>query len=138
MVGKRGFEPPTPTSRTWCSTRLSYFPSGGSLERALYKGPRQRASGWENGANGPLIGPMDAEIDGIDEGALGRAVVEDAHGVARDGAVMACPLHGIFQRAMLGQQPLRVREIAFGLVEVFQGPPPEGALIVVAAAIGEN
>ena len=26
MVGVRGFEPPTPTSRTWCSTRLSYTP----------------------------------------------------------------------------------------------------------------
>ncbi len=26
MVGERGFEPPAPTSRTWCSTRLSYSP----------------------------------------------------------------------------------------------------------------
>src|SRR5260221_14398580 len=27
MVGERGFEPPAPTSRTWCSTRLSYSPA---------------------------------------------------------------------------------------------------------------
>lgn len=26
MVGKRGFEPRTPASRTLCSTRLSHFP----------------------------------------------------------------------------------------------------------------
>ena len=26
MVGKRGFEPPAPASRTQYSTRLSYFP----------------------------------------------------------------------------------------------------------------
>ena len=26
MVGKTGFEPATPTSRTWCSTKLSHFP----------------------------------------------------------------------------------------------------------------
>jgi hypothetical protein len=26
LVGKRGFEPPTPASRTLCSTRLSHFP----------------------------------------------------------------------------------------------------------------
>gem|GEM_PF-6031687 len=25
-VGKTGFEPATPTSRTWCSAKLSYFP----------------------------------------------------------------------------------------------------------------
>ena len=33
LVGERGFEPPAPTSRTWCSTRLSYSPalSGGGL-----------------------------------------------------------------------------------------------------------
>ena len=27
LVGKRGFEPPTPASRTLCSTRLSHFPN---------------------------------------------------------------------------------------------------------------
>ena len=27
MVGVTGFEPTTPTSRTWCSTRLSYTPT---------------------------------------------------------------------------------------------------------------
>ena len=28
MVGERGFEPPTPWSRTRCSTRLSHSPTG--------------------------------------------------------------------------------------------------------------
>ena len=32
LVGKRGFEPPTPASRTLCSTRLSHFPN----KRAIY------------------------------------------------------------------------------------------------------
>jgi hypothetical protein len=27
VVGERGFEPPAPTSQTWCSARLSYSPS---------------------------------------------------------------------------------------------------------------
>src|SRR5207245_225341 len=30
MVGARGFEPPTPWSRTRCSTRLSHAPTGGT------------------------------------------------------------------------------------------------------------
>src|ERR1700752_4629231 len=29
LVGARGFEPPTPRSRTECSTRLSHAPTGG-------------------------------------------------------------------------------------------------------------
>ena len=29
MVGTRGFEPPTPASRTRCSTRLSHVPTPG-------------------------------------------------------------------------------------------------------------
>src|SRR6266480_949996 len=37
MVGERGFEPPTPWSRTRCSTRLSHSPT--SLERNEH--PRQ-------------------------------------------------------------------------------------------------
>ena len=31
LVGERGFEPPAPTSRTWCSTRLSYSPARGAV-----------------------------------------------------------------------------------------------------------
>jgi integrase len=42
LVGERGFEPPAPTSRTWCSTRLSYSPAFtvGSFGRALSGGRR--------------------------------------------------------------------------------------------------
>ena len=29
LVGVAGFEPATPTSRTWCATRLRYTPTGG-------------------------------------------------------------------------------------------------------------
>src|SRR5690242_5095449 len=44
MVGERGFEPPAPTSRTWCSTRLSYSPN--SPGRApLYRGVFGAATG---------------------------------------------------------------------------------------------
>lgn len=32
VVGKRGFEPPTPASRTLCSTRLSHFPTKPRLQ----------------------------------------------------------------------------------------------------------
>ena len=35
MVGERGFEPPTPWSRTRCSTRLSHSPNLGYDSRAL-------------------------------------------------------------------------------------------------------
>ena len=35
MVGERGFEPPTPWSRTRCSTRLSHSPNLGCDSRAL-------------------------------------------------------------------------------------------------------
>ena len=37
MVGVAGFEPATPTSRTWCATRLRYTPMP-SPARALYSG----------------------------------------------------------------------------------------------------
>jgi hypothetical protein len=33
MVGERGFEPPTPWSRTRCSTRLSHSPTGAGRRR---------------------------------------------------------------------------------------------------------
>ena len=42
MVGERGFEPPTPWSRTRCSTRLSHSPTrvveriGGALPGAFF------------------------------------------------------------------------------------------------------
>ena len=44
MVGVAGFEPATPTSRTWCATRLRYTPTEGrsynpgTLKRKLEKG----------------------------------------------------------------------------------------------------
>src|SRR5713226_6014255 len=34
MVGERGFEPPTPWSRTRCSTRLSHSPTDGWITAA--------------------------------------------------------------------------------------------------------
>ena len=41
LVGARGFEPPAPASRTQCSTRLSYAPTGD--QAALYRQcPRSR------------------------------------------------------------------------------------------------
>src|SRR5580765_8282660 len=46
LVGERGFEPPAPTSRTWCSTRLSYSPPQG---RGYSHGtPRRQARGFSS------------------------------------------------------------------------------------------
>ena len=39
MVGVAGFEPATPTSRTWCATRLRYTPTEG---RSYNPGPPKR------------------------------------------------------------------------------------------------
>jgi hypothetical protein len=45
LVGERGFEPPAPTSRTWCSTRLSDSPkSGGRRLIAARLPPRNGSS----------------------------------------------------------------------------------------------
>src|SRR5258708_3502107 len=49
LVGERGFEPPAPTSRTWCSTRLSYSPQQRAViamapqggKRAGFRAPRR-------------------------------------------------------------------------------------------------
>ena len=38
MVGERGFEPPTPWSRTRCSTRLSHSPNMGCGRVSLGRG----------------------------------------------------------------------------------------------------
>ena len=43
MVGVAGFEPATPTSRTWCATRLRYTPTGGrSYNPGFLKGKLER------------------------------------------------------------------------------------------------
>jgi hypothetical protein len=43
MVGVAGFEPATPTSRTWCATRLRYTPTGGrSYNPGILKGKLER------------------------------------------------------------------------------------------------
>jgi hypothetical protein len=49
VVGVAGFEPATPTSRTWCATRLRYTPTEGRsynpgvLKRKLERGDDRRA-----------------------------------------------------------------------------------------------
>ena len=49
VVGVAGFEPATPTSRTWCATRLRYTPTKarsynpGVLKRKLERGDDRRA-----------------------------------------------------------------------------------------------
>src|SRR5215469_7798692 len=49
MVGVAGFEPATPTSRTWCATRLRYTPTDGrsynpgTPKRKLERGDDRRA-----------------------------------------------------------------------------------------------
>src|SRR5580704_3215360 len=62
LVGERGFEPPAPTSRTWCSTRLSYSPQFW---------PQQSAAGlvvnfgrrpYSDGVAGPQPGRKPADL----------------------------------------------------------------------------
>ena len=57
MVGERGFEPPTPWSRTRCSTRLSHAPTRSNCEgltAQLLRGLQhtQVLSGWQEEAPG--------------------------------------------------------------------------------------
>ena len=45
LVGERGFEPPTPWSRTRCSTRLSHLPaSNSSVSGLVYAAPAVAAT----------------------------------------------------------------------------------------------
>jgi hypothetical protein len=56
LVGERGFEPPAPTSRTWCSTRLSYSPPQG---RGYSHGtPRRQARGFSSLATARCRSPF--------------------------------------------------------------------------------
>jgi hypothetical protein len=71
MVGARGFEPPTPRSRTECSTRLSHAPTRRYCIPALVavattlvvaKSPSGRTKGGEDGdftvKHPDLTGPL--------------------------------------------------------------------------------
>jgi hypothetical protein len=40
VVGVAGFEPATPTSRTWCATRLRYTPTEGRTYSRATAGPQ--------------------------------------------------------------------------------------------------
>src|SRR3990170_8567187 len=131
MVGVRGFEPPAPASRTQCSTRLSYTPTAGRYiapSLAARKAPRAAAS----------IGPLDAEIDGLEERPLLGAVGEDAERVAGDRTVMAGAGHRVAQRAVAFHHGDGAVEVAVRLVQRLQRAPPEAALLGVAAAEGED
>src|SRR5262245_41904649 len=46
LVGERGFEPPTPWSRTRCSTRLSHSPTG-IVDRVVLSGNTRGARGTQ-------------------------------------------------------------------------------------------
>ena len=48
MVGERGFEPPTPWSRTRCSTRLSHSPTRATAARNNIVLARENADAQEN------------------------------------------------------------------------------------------
>ena len=70
MVGKKGFEPPTPSSRTTCATRLLHFPL--------------------------LIGSVNAKIDGVDEGGFFWSVFENPHCITGDCTIVTGAFDGIF------------------------------------------
>src|SRR5262245_30032935 len=67
MVGVTGFEPATPTSRTWCATRLRYTPTGG---RSYNPGAPKRK--LEKGNDGPARNTRFKGRSGRDRG--GRAL----------------------------------------------------------------
>lgn len=56
LVGKRGFEPPTPASRTLCSTRLSHFPT--RIERFSWTGQANLIFKKINGINHKRAFPL--------------------------------------------------------------------------------
>jgi hypothetical protein len=47
MVGERGFEPPTPWSRTRCSTRLSHSPTDAEAPKNCRR-PRRKLRNYQN------------------------------------------------------------------------------------------
>jgi hypothetical protein len=60
LVGVRGFEPPTPSSRTMCATRLRYTPTSrtpGSASRP-YTGARRAAQALVREAHGKCAGAL--------------------------------------------------------------------------------
>ena len=87
MVGVRRFELPAPASRRQCSTRLSYTPSyrrapyimGAAARSGLY---RWLALGASRALALGLIGPLNAEIDDVDQHGFDRAIWENAEGIA--------------------------------------------------------
>src|ERR1700739_3114439 len=85
-----------------------------------------------------LVAACDAEIDGVDEGALFRAIAEVVEGAAGERAVMPRPVDRLAQGRMLAQELDRPVEIAAVLVELLERPPPEAALVLVAAPEGED
>src|SRR5271169_1626858 len=93
MVGERGFEPPTPWSRTRCSTRLSHSPNLGcrsvSLGRGLARFPLDSA--WTSVAeSGQLQGwPLPAQASHLPETPSFICHPERAQGV--EGPVVAFP-----------------------------------------------
>ncbi len=46
MVGERGFEPPAPTTRMWCATRLHYSPNFLSHEAMIQLQLEAEFSSW--------------------------------------------------------------------------------------------
>src|SRR5579863_3571763 len=62
MVGVRGFEPPTPSSRTRCATRLRYTPTAPQTTRAGYNvGPRAAQA---SDSAGKRVGRVRKDNDG--------------------------------------------------------------------------
>src|SRR5690554_6429353 len=120
MVGVRGFEPPTPSSRTKCATKLRYTPINGryytDCRPFYYPHPwgklsvqlrsRPSACGWQQGDVGY---PQEQVAQAVEQG---QAVV--AHGF------VVCHYHdfvkaGVYRLAQAGQGGQRA-----GIVTLFE------------------
>src|ERR1700740_1129086 len=80
----------------------------------------------------------DAKIDHFDQRALVGAVGENAERAARDRAVMGGTLHRVAEGVVLGDQALRLGEIACRLLLALQRAAPEIALAFIAPQEGKN
>src|SRR5581483_9292473 len=85
-----------------------------------------------------LIGPADAEVDCIEKGGFVWRFWERGQGIPGNRAEVSRPLDRVVDRAVLPHQRQSALEIAVADVAFDQDPPPEGAVVVRAAAVGEN
>src|SRR5258708_36568472 len=106
MVGVAGFEPATPTSRTWCATRLRYTPTDGRSYNYLPPTPQARYLAAQHLAgNAMTVQPATELIE------AGGAAVERAGRMLAAGGLVAFPtatVYGLGADATNGEAVARI------------------------------